>query len=134
MTVRILLVDNEPAVPKLVSIYLNNLLDDFEVMTSTNGENAVERVLLLIRGGYRDKLPDIIVLDLKMPGMSGLEAASKLSLMGVENIYILTAYLSPDLIEEAQRAGAKGIMKKSEGFKEVAQQIADIARSIEAGP
>jgi CheY-like chemotaxis protein len=133
MTVRILLVDNEPAVPKLVSIYLRGLLDDFEIMTSTSGENAVERILLLIRGGYRDKIPDITVLDMKMPGMGGLEAATKLSLMGVENIYILTAYLSPDMIEEAQKAGANGIMKKSEGFKEVAQKIADIARGIEMG-
>jgi two-component system response regulator DesR len=134
MPIRILLVDNEPAVPKLVSIYLKSLLDDFEVMTLASGESAIDRVLLLIRGEYRDKLPDITILDLKMPGMDGLEAATKLSMMGIENIYILTAYLSPDLIEAAQKAGAKGIMKKSEGFKEVAQQIADIARSIQAGP
>ncbi|MHA1907429.1 MAG: response regulator [Candidatus Thorarchaeota archaeon] len=131
MTIRILLVDNEPAVPKLVSIYLKSLLDDFEVMTSNSGAKAVERILLLIRGGYREKIPDITILDLKMPDMDGLEAAKKLSLVGVENIYILTAYLSSDLIEEAQKAGAKGIMKKSEGFKEVAQQIADIARGIQ---
>ncbi|MFW9847745.1 MAG: response regulator transcription factor [Candidatus Thorarchaeota archaeon] len=134
MTVRILLVDNEPAVPKLVSIYLESILDDFEIMTAINGESAVNRILLLIRGGYREKLPDITILDLKMPGMGGLEAATKLSMMGVENIYILTAYISPDLIEEALRAGAKGIMKKSEGFKEAAQQIADIARTLQAGP
>ncbi|MCK5151099.1 MAG: response regulator [Candidatus Thorarchaeota archaeon] len=130
MTVRIFLVDNEPAVPKLVTIYLKSLLDDFEIMTSNSGENAVERILLLIRGGYHEKIPDITILDLKMPGMGGLEAATKLSLMGIENIYILTAYLSPDLIEEAQKAGVKGIMQKSEGFKEVAQKIADIAHSI----
>ncbi|MCK5152637.1 MAG: response regulator, partial [Candidatus Thorarchaeota archaeon] len=80
-----------------------------------------------------EKIPDITILDLKMPGMGGLEAATKLSLMGLENIYIFTAYLSPDLIEEARKAGAKGIMKKSEGFKEVAQKIADIARSIHKG-
>ncbi len=133
MTVRIFLVDNEPAVPKLVSIYLKSLLDDFEIMTSSSGEKAVDRILLMIRGGYHDKIPDITILDLKMPGMGGLEAATKLSLMGIENIYILTAYLSPDLIKEAQMAGAKGIMKKSEGFKEVAQKIANIAHSIHTG-
>ena len=134
MTIRILLVDNEPAVPKLVGIYLQDLLDDYEIMTLTSGEGAIDRILLLIRGEYREKLPDITVLDLKMPGMDGLEVANKLTMMGLENIYILTAYLSPDLIEAAQKAGAKGIMKKSEGFKDVAQQIADIARSIQAGP
>ncbi|MDF1538297.1 MAG: response regulator transcription factor [Candidatus Thorarchaeota archaeon] len=131
MTIRIFLIDDEPAVPKLVSIYLRGLLDDFEVMTSASGEKAVTKISLIVRGGYLDRIPHITVLDYKMPGMGGLETTTKLKELGADNIYILTAYLSPGLIEAALQAGAKGIMKKSEGFKEIARKIAEIARAIQ---
>ncbi|MFW9907580.1 MAG: response regulator [Candidatus Thorarchaeota archaeon] len=131
MTVRIFLVDDEPAVPKLVGIYLRSFLDDFEVMSSTSGLKAIEKISLIVRGGYLDRIPDITVLDFRMPGMGGLETASKLKELGVPNIYILTAYISPELIEAATTIGVKGIMRKSEGFKEIARRIADAARALQ---
>ncbi len=110
---------------------MDGLLDDFEVMTSTSGEKAIEKISMIVRGGYLDRIPNITILDYKMPGLGGLETTSKLKELGADNIYILTAYLSPGLIEAALQAGAKGIMKKSEGFKEVARRIAEIARTLQ---
>lgn len=130
MTIRILLVDDDKAVPKLIGIYLRNFLDDFLFETMHNGEDTIDMIRNRIESNQTDALPEIIVLDYRMPNVGGLEVAAELSSFGFKNIYLMTAYLSPELIAAAQLAGAKGIMKKSEGFQEVARKIADIARTL----
>lgn len=130
MTTRIMLVDDDAAVPKLISIYLRRFLDDFIVDASTSGEEAIETIKSKLEGAQSSTLPDITVLDYRMPGVGGLEASAELTELGIKNIYIMTAYLSPDIIVAAQLAGAKGIMKKSEGFQEIAKKIAEIARTL----
>jgi CheY-like chemotaxis protein len=130
MTTRILLVDDDAAVPKLISIYLRRFLDDFVVDASTSGEESIESIKSKVQNTQSNSLPDITVLDYRMPGVGGLEASAELTELGIKNIYIMTAYLSPDIIVAAQLAGAKGIMKKSEGFQEIAKKIAEIARTL----
>ncbi len=130
MTTRILLVDDDLAIPKVISIYLGSFLDEFIVDSFDNGEETIDRIKGYIESGQVEALPDITVLDNRMPGIGGLEVAAELSSAGLKNIYLMTAYISPELIAAAQLAGAKGIMKKSEGFQEVARKIADIVRTL----
>lgn len=75
-------------------------------------------------------LPDITLMDLKMPVMNGIEATRKLAGLGVENIYILTGYLDSDLVAEASNAGAKGLLMKSEGYKAIADKLANFIRGM----
>ena len=75
-------------------------------------------------------LPDLTLMDLKMPIMDGIESTKRLTQIGIKNIYILTAFLEQELITEAVSAGAKGIIQKREGFEANAKKIANIVRSF----
>ncbi len=65
---RILIVDDDPVILRLLKV--NFEMEGFAVMTAENGEDGVA-------AATRD-VPDIILLDVMMPGMDGLQAAEKL--------------------------------------------------------
>lgn len=56
--------------------------------------------------------PDLVILDIKMPGMDGLEAASAISQKGETAVLILTAFSQRDLVEQARDAGALAYLVK----------------------
>ena len=65
---RILVVDDDPVILRLIEVNLD--LEGFEVVTADRGEDAIARA--------RDSAPDLIILDLMMPEMSGWEIAERL--------------------------------------------------------
>ena len=114
MKARIFIVDDEPAVAKVLETYLNELIDDFEVIPASNGQEAIEKMAEMLE---EEVPPDVTLMDLRMPVMDGLESSKQLSAMGVNNIHILTAYVDSDLAKVAVTVGVNGIMDKKEGFK-----------------
>ena len=68
MAKRVLVVDDEPAIANLAKVKLTN--DGFDVVTAHSGKEALEKVA--------SEPPDVIVLDVMMPGMDGWEVASRL--------------------------------------------------------
>ena len=87
---------------------------------ATNGQDAIDAAARL--------KPDIILLDITMPGMSGLEAASRISGLGLPSqILILTMHESGELAGDARRVGAKGYVTKSDAARNLAN--AGLARS-----
>jgi AmiR/NasT family two-component response regulator len=77
----------------------------FEVIAQTGrGDEAVELV--------KEHKPDLIVLDIKMPGMEGLEATVKITEFDTTAVLILSAFSQQDLIDKAQSAGAQGYLVK----------------------
>lgn len=125
MTFRILIVDDEPAIHEVMLVYLKRFLDDFELLVASSGQQAIEKASELINEGQP---PDIVLMDMKMPAMNGIECTKKLSEIGVENIHLLTAYFDPEAAKQAAEVGAKGVMRKSEGFMSVARKVADMIR------
>lgn len=125
MTFRILIVDDEPAIHEVMLVYLKRFLDDFELLVASTGQEAIEKASKLLNDGQP---PDIVLMDMKMPAMGGIECIQKLSAIGVKNIHLLTAYFDPDAAKQAAEVGAKGVMKKSEGFMSVARKVADMIR------
>lgn len=72
----------------------------------------------------RELDPDVVVMDIKMPGLDGIEAAQVLTQEKVAPVVLLTAYSQKDLIERAKDAGVVGYLVKP--FRET-----DLAPAIE---
>ncbi|HEX6417696.1 MAG TPA: response regulator, partial [Acidimicrobiales bacterium] len=78
---RILVVDDDPTVSEVVARYLER--DGFAVETVSDGRTALDRALA--------EPPDLVVLDLMLPGLDGLEVCRRLRALAPVPIVILTA-------------------------------------------
>lgn len=74
-------VDDEPGIVKIVTSYLER--DGFRVLAAGDGERAVELV--------RDERPDVVVLDLMLPGIDGIEACRRIRTFSDAYVLMLTA-------------------------------------------
>lgn len=100
---------------------LLNLEDDMEVVgQASNGEEAVKLVKQL--------KPDICIMDIEMPGKTGLEAAEELKALDCK-VIILTTFARSGYFQRALKAGVKGYLLKDSPSEELASSI----RSIIAG-
>lgn len=72
--------------------------------------------------------PDLAILDIKMPGMSGLEVAQQITSAGICPVVMLTAYSQRSLVEEAIRAGAMAYLVKPFNKSDLMPAI-EVARS-----
>ncbi|MGN7358673.1 response regulator [Paenibacillus sp. SAF-054] len=100
---------------------LVNLEEDMQVVgQASNGEDAVRLV--------HELKPDICIMDIEMPGKSGLEAAEELKGSGCK-VMILTTFARFGYFERAIKAGANGYLLKDSPSEELAESI----RSIMAG-
>jgi DNA-binding NarL/FixJ family response regulator len=102
-----MIVDDHPAVRKaLWELFTRE--EDFDVCgEAENGREAIEKAQHLH--------PDLIVTDLSMPGMNGLEEASLLKkLMPAVPVIIYSAHVDPFVEREARSAGASVVISKSE--------------------
>jgi response regulator NasT len=69
--------------------------------------------------------PDVILMDIKMPRLDGLEAARRICVSCPTPIVILTAYdTTAELVEEATEAGASAFLTKPPGARDLEQAIA----------
>jgi two-component system response regulator DesR len=100
---------------------LLNLEDDMEVVgQATNGEEAVALV--------KELNPDVCIMDIEMPGKSGLEAAEELKGLSCKLI-ILTTFARSGYFQRALKAGVSGYLLKDSPSDELAKAI----RSVMAG-
>jgi DNA-binding NarL/FixJ family response regulator len=125
VTTTILIVDDEPGIVDIMTEYLGRYIDDLEVIPALDGEAALKKISELKDEG---RLPQMTLMDLKMPVMDGISCTEKLTEQGVENVHILTAYVDRELISKAVSAGAKGLLMKSEGLRTIAMKVAEMIR------
>lgn len=79
--------------------------DGFEVVgEAADGDAAVRLV------GERE--PDLVIMDIKMPGMDGLTAAEKINQTSTAAVVILTAFSQKELVQRAAESGAMGYLVK----------------------
>jgi two-component system nitrogen regulation response regulator GlnG len=93
----------------------------YKVESTTAPEKALEMV--------REKRYALIVIDYKMPGMNGLELLKKIKAVDPRPvIFILTAFISNEIIEQARNDGAKKVLSKFIWPDEI---LANIKEAIE---
>src|SRR5215510_7770826 len=103
--IRILIADDHPMVREGLSALLK-VNDHFTIVgEATNGEEAINLT--------RQTLPDILLLDLAMPGLNGFDVLRRLSnLTHTVRVVLLTASIERAQIIEALRLGARGVVSK----------------------
>jgi DNA-binding NarL/FixJ family response regulator len=118
-TIQVMLVDDHAMVRAGIRVLLEQIPDIHVVGEAANGLQAIELVKLL--------QPDLILMDLSMPGMDGIEAIQRiLALQPGQPILVLTGFLDEARLIQAVRAGAQGCVDKTIPPEELVQSIRDV--------
>jgi DNA-binding NarL/FixJ family response regulator len=122
MTIRILLVDDQPLLRTGFRMILSAETDLTVVGEAADGAAAVEAA--------RRLQPDVVLMDIRMPGMDGIQATRALAGPGVENplkVLILTTFGLDEYVVEALRAGASGFLLKDAPPEDLVEAIRIVA-------
>lgn len=118
---RILIVDDH----EVVRLGLRSLLDrhpDFEVVAEAgNAREALDRTA--------DFQPDVVVMDIRLPGTSGIEACEEITTRFPDvKVIMLTSYAEDEMLFSAIRAGAAGYVLKQIGGNDLVRAIEAVGR------
>ena len=113
--VRVLIAEDDHLVGEMVKGYLE------EAGYAVVGEaaNGLEAVYLA-----KSLRPDVVLMDIKMPDMDGIEATQRIQSSSPTPVVVLTAYDTPDLVEQAGEAGVGAYVVKPPAKREIERAIA----------
>jgi two-component system, response regulator YesN len=123
---RILVADDERPVSESISLIVKReLASDFEIVgNAISGKEAIEKAAALA--------PDIILMDVRMPGISGLEAIREIRKRGLEAAFILvTAYERFDIAREAVELGVLEYLLKPLTKEKLTQALRNAAAFVD---
>ncbi|MBM3122915.1 MAG: response regulator [Chloroflexi bacterium] len=101
----VMVVDDNPTMAEMLSMALN--IFGHNALTALSGEEALARIPF--------EAPDVVFLDLTMPGLDGYETLRRLRALpagGDVPVFVITAAAEADLEERVQLAGASGLLRK----------------------
>ena len=111
---RILVVDDEASQRDLLHLVLTE--EGYSVETASSGEEAVTKV--------EDRFYNLVVMDMKMGGMGGLEALKRIKeISSAIQVLIVTAFASVDTAVDAMRSGALNYLTKPIDLEELKVQV-----------
>lgn len=118
--ITVILADDHRTILQSIS-YLLELSPEIEVLgTAENGEEAVAL--------YRDAHPDVIILDIDMPKLNGLQAAARLRAMnGDIKILMFSIYDEPSIVRAAFKQGASGYVLKSRAATDLIKAVKSVS-------
>jgi DNA-binding NarL/FixJ family response regulator len=120
MTVRVVLADDQPLVRSGLRVLIADTPDLDVVGEAATGAEAVQMV--------RDVRPDVVVMDIRMPGMDGIEATRLITAdPGTTRILVLTTFDEDDHVYGALRAGASGFAVKDMALDDIFAAIRVVA-------
>ena len=113
----ILLVDDEAHIRKFVGLILKQLCSP-RLLEASNGVEALEI--------YKREKPDLVLLDVNMPNMTGLETLKKLRELNPDCIAImLTSLVNRQTVDEAIELGASNYIRKDNSKEEIARELTE---------
>lgn len=116
---RVLIVDDHPVFRDGLAALLESVGMDV-VAEAATGSDAITATL--------EHLPDVVVMDIKMPGLDGIEATRRLRAAGSDAaVLILSMFEDDDSVFAALRAGASGYMLKDADQEDLSRAIKAIA-------
>jgi len=118
----VLAVDDHPLLRKGIAALVNSESDMKLVAEASTGVEAIQK--------YRQHRPDITLMDIQMPGMSGIEAMIAIRQeFPAARIIVLTTYTGDTQVVRALKAGARGYLLKAK----VNDELLDTIRCVHAG-
>ncbi len=115
MSKRILICDDEEGLRESFKLILS---DKYKLSFATNGLEALEML-------EKDGAPDLVILDIKMPKLSGLEILKKIKDKEPKlPVIIVTGYQSVEMAQEALRSGAADYIPKPFESKQILNAVA----------
>ena len=120
--IRIIVIDDQAVVRQGFVSLINTVPDMVVVAEGTNGQQAVEL--------YREHQPDVVLMDLRMPVMGGVEAIKAIKReFPAARLVVLTTFDGDEDIYRSLQAGAQGYLLKDMFFEE----LEDAIRTVRAG-
>jgi len=120
-SIRVVLADDQDLVRGGLKVILESEPDIEVVAEARDGAAALERVAALD--------PDVVCLDVQMPGLDGLEAARRIAASGARAaVLILTTFDRDDYLFDALRAGASGFLLKTTSPEKLVEAVQTVAR------
>jgi DNA-binding NarL/FixJ family response regulator len=119
--IRILLADDHPVLRSGLDALLS-LEEGLQVVgQASTGEEAVEKTRLL--------RPDVVVMDLAMPGIGGLEATRQVLALGLgARVLVLTSQTEDEFLLQVLEAGGSGFVRKTSADSDLVNAIRAVAR------
>ena len=118
MSTKLLLIDDDPVLTETLQRYLE--LKKFDVVAANSGSTGIEIA--------RQWSPDVISLDLMMPGIDGWQVCAAIREFSRAPILIYSAVINPDLVERALDEGANDYLVKPTPPGVVASRLQRLAR------
>jgi len=120
MTIRVLLADDQPLIRTGLAMVITDTPDIHVVGEAGTGTQAVHLT--------RDLHPDVVVMDIRMPGMNGIEATQMITTdTPTTRVVILTTFDDDDNIYAALRAGASGFLVKDMALDDILTALRVVA-------
>jgi DNA-binding NarL/FixJ family response regulator len=120
MTYRIIIVDDHEVVRLGLRSLLSNQSDFLVVDEAASAQEAVEKTLL--------HHPDVVVMDIRLPGTNGIEACREIKERDPEvEVIMLTSYAEDEMLFDAISAGAAGYVLKQGGGDDLVRAIRRVA-------
>jgi DNA-binding NarL/FixJ family response regulator len=120
VTVSVVLADDQPLVRAGLRVLIADTLDLDVVGEAGTGAQAVQMA--------RDLRPDVVVMDIRMPGMDGIEATRMITAEhATARVVVLTTFDDDDYVFAALRAGASGFLVKDMALDDILAAIRVVA-------
>lgn len=110
----VLVIDDQPGIRRLLIEVLSE--EGYSVVEAANGYDGLQKA--------KDFHPAVILMDMKMPGMDGIETLREMKRLGIgDKVVMMTAYGELDLVTEAKEIGAADYITKPFDIVALCQMI-----------